>query len=141
MKRINFVDIHVISTLLIFFLKSLMYKSSHAIPRIYYPLYHIYSISLFLIGTLYLACQTHCAWRYICLKSEMLCILHLFIYHLCIFNTSLSSSICSNPNWQIHKSNRKNDYNLKFTFCRKLERNLLFRFELSSLVTVSKHSL
>ena len=41
--------------------------------------------------------------------------------------------------WQIHKHNRKNYINLEFIFCARLERNLLFRFEPSSLVTLSKH--
>ena len=41
--------------------------------------------------------------------------------------------------WQIHNYNGKNEYNLKFMFCTKLERHLVCRFELSSLVTRSKH--
>ena len=41
----------------------------------------------------------------------------------------------------MHKYNRKNDYNLKFTFYTRLERNLLFRFEHILLVTITKHLL
>ena len=38
-----------------------------------------------------------------------------------------------------YKYNVKNDFNLKFKFFSRQERNSFFRFELSSLVTLSKH--
>ena len=48
---INFFDVHVISTLVIYFFKSLLQKSSYTISMSiqYYNLYHIYNISPFLI--------------------------------------------------------------------------------------------
>ena len=93
-KRIKFFDVHVILTLIIYFLKLFLFllrKSSHTVSWTYYNLYHIYNISPFPI-------RRKDTWRYVCLKSQMFCILYLFTYYLCIFNIALyiRSSMCSN---------------------------------------------
>ena len=48
-KRIKFFDVHLISTLSIYFFKSLLHKSSHTISWMYCNRYHIYNISPFLV--------------------------------------------------------------------------------------------
>ena len=55
--RLKFFDVHVISTLIIYFFKSFLHKSSHTISWIYYNIYHIYNMSPFLmrLNTIYLA--------------------------------------------------------------------------------------
>ena len=48
-ERIKFFDVRVISIFIIYFSKSLWYKSSYTISWIYYNLYHIYNTSPFFI--------------------------------------------------------------------------------------------
>ena len=130
-----------------------MHKSSCAISWIYnvviciiFTIYHH-----FLKGTMYLTYSGT-----LCMKIHLLkitkCLAH-YIYSciICISNNLLKarsarilkSKIKNHINsvklWQIHKYNGKNDYNLKFIFLKKSERNSLFRFELSSSVTLSKY--
>ena len=49
-----------------------------------------------------------------------------------------SSMAGDNLLW-IHKYNGKNDSNLKFVFCTRLERKSLFTLEISSLVALHKY--
>ena len=130
-----------------------MHKSSCTISWIYnvviciiFTIYHY-----FLKGTMYLTYSS-----ILCMKIHLLkitkCLEH-YIYSCitCISNNLLKAlsarilkSKIKNPInsvklWQIHKYNGKNDYNLKFIFLKKSERNSLFRFELSSSVTLSKY--
>ena len=46
---IEFYDVHVVSTLIIYFFRSLSHKSSHTVSWTYYNLDHIYNTSPFLI--------------------------------------------------------------------------------------------
>ena len=89
-----------------YFFKSLFHKSSYTISWIHYNLYQIYNISPFLIRH------------------------NKFLKALCarIFKFKIKNLINSVKIWQIHIYNWKNDYNLKFRFCTRLEQNLLFRF-------------
>ena len=47
LKKVKDFDAHVISTFIIYFFKSLLYKSSYTISWIYHNLYHVYNISPF----------------------------------------------------------------------------------------------
>ena len=127
-----------------------MHKSSYTISWIHYNLYQIYNISLFLIrhnladsGTLYMKIDlfkiTKYFAHYICLHT--ICMSNNFLKAPCaqILKFKMKNPIYSVKFWQIHKYNVNNDYLLKFIFCTRMELNLLFRFELSSLVTLSKH--
>ena len=146
-KRIKFFVVHVISTLTICFCKSLLHKSSYTLSWIYYNLYQVYYIfirhNLACPGTMDMEIDlfktTKCFAHYIC--SYIICISSNSLKAPCarILKCKIKNLIYSLKIWQIHKYNRKTDYNLKFIFCTRLERYLLFRFELSSLVTLSKH--
>ena len=91
----------------------------------------------------------------LCMKIHLFKIIKCFTHFICSYIICISNNFLKAPYarilkseknlinseklWQIHKYNGKNEYNLKFMFCTRLERHLLCRFELSSLVTLSKH--
>ena len=128
----------------------ILHKSSYTISWIYYNLHQIYNISPFLIrhnlaysDTLYMKIDlfkiTKCFSRYIC--SYIICISNNLLKTPCawILKCKIKNLISSVKIWQIHKYKGKNDYNLKFIICTRLGQNLIYRFDLSSLVTLSKH--
>ena len=49
-ERVEFFNVHVTSTFVIYFFKSLLYKSSHTISWILCNLCHIYNISPFFMS-------------------------------------------------------------------------------------------
>ena len=91
-KSIKFFDVHAISTLIIYFLKSLLHKSSYTISWIYYNLYHIYNVSPFLIRHNVFGLLRHtvhedtsaknhkCSAHYICSICISLIYLYLIIF-------------------------------------------------------------
>ena len=77
--------------------------------------------------------------HYIC--SQIICISNNFLKAPCarILKSKIKKLISSVKLSQLHKYNGKNHYKLRFIFFTTLEQNSLFMFELSSLVTLSKH--
>ena len=83
---------------------------------------------------------TKCFTYFIC--SYIICIFNNFLKapYARILKSEIKNLINSVKPWPIDKYNGKNEYNLKFMFCARLERQLLCRFELSSLFTLTSIS-